>query len=291
MSFPLDDAERAAWTNLPATLAPRQGMAFGDMTDSQLGLVHTLWAAGYSSTGWERAQGVIDNEAYNQDLGDVNSDVGDYYITMFDEPSETDPWAVQLDGHHLVANFSVVGDRYDLVPAFWGVSPTEVLEGRFKGLRPLGDVVDAGLAFMQSIEAFHDQALVSEQDHGGMLAGGGNDERIPETATGVSGADLSQDQRDALMEVIRLHVEDLQSTQAAERMAEIEAGMEETYFAWFGPISDSRAWYFRIHGPSVWIELDHVTATHVHIVYRDPKNDYGADWLSTHRSEHPHPHP
>ncbi len=100
---------------------------------------------------------------------------------------------------------------------------------------------------------------------------------------------MTDAQRAALLELIGLHVEDLQSAQSAVRMAEVEAGLPETYFAWFGPIAEGAAWYFRVHGPTVWIELDHVSATHVHTVYRDPQNDYGLDWLKTHRSSHPHP--
>ena len=131
VSFDLDDLERSEWSNLPASIRPRAGMAFGDMSAEQLSLVHAVWAAGYSETGWSRAQGVISNEQYNQDLGDPNFDPDLYYITLFDEPSAETPWAVQLDGHHLVSNFTVVGDRFDMVPAFWGVSPTEITDGKF----------------------------------------------------------------------------------------------------------------------------------------------------------------
>ena len=287
-SFDLGDAERQAWSNLPATIVSREGLAFGEMSADQLALMHAVWAAGYSETGWTRAQGVIDNEQYNEDLGDPNFDSDLYYITIFDEPSAKTPWALQLDGHHLVSNFTVVGDRFDMVPAFWGVSPTEVTDGQFKGLRPLGDTVDAGLAFMQSIEALHDQAWISEEDHAGLVVGPGMDGRFPDEHDGVPASGMTEAQRAALLELIGLHVQDLQSTQASARMEEVEAGLDETYFAWFGPIDEGAPWYFRIEGPTVWIELDHVNATHVHTVYRDPHNDYGSDWLKTHRSSHPH---
>lgn len=51
---------------------------------------------------------------------------------------------------------------------------------------------------------------------------------------------------------------------------------------------------YRVHGPSILIEfvreptVDGSPANHVHAIVRDPRNDYGEDWLKRHYQEHSH---
>lgn len=69
---------------------------------------------------------------------------------------------------------------------------------------------------------------------------------------------------------------------AAARMAELKADLNETWFAWSGattaaPGSNITA-YYRIQGPHVVIEYAPQggdPALHLHTMYRDPTNDYG----------------
>ena len=57
-------------------------------------------------------------------------------------------------------------------------------------------------------------------------------------------------------------------------------GIGETYFEWKGPTSKGSAAYFRVQGPSVWIEYAPQGDTdHIHTVVRNPKNDYGSALL------------
>ena len=65
---------------------------------------------------------------------------------------------------------------------------------------------------------------------------------------------------------------------AEARMAEIRANLPETYFAWSGPTSAGSPAYFRIQGPTLVLEFapQEGTLDHVHGIYRDPTNDYGA---------------
>lgn len=71
------------------------------------------------------------------------------------------------------------------------------------------------------------------------------------------------------------------------RLAEIEAGLDETYFLWSGPTTHAAgkngSSYYRIQGPKVVIEFSPQgvggdPTNHVHTVYRDPINDYGHTW-------------
>jgi len=68
---------------------------------------------------------------------------------------------------------------------------------------------------------------------------------------------------------------------AAARTAEIQSTLSQTYLAWYGPTTQGSAAYFRITGPTIVIEyspqeMGGDPANHIHGVYRDPTNDYGA---------------
>ena len=60
-------------------------------------------------------------------------------------------------------------------------------------------------------------------------------------------------------------------------MDEIKKNVGETWFAWSGPIEKGSAAYFRIQGPTLVIEYaPQNSVDHIHTIYRDPTNDYGA---------------
>lgn len=67
-------------------------------------------------------------------------------------------------------------------------------------------------------------------------------------------------------------------------MAEIKAGLYDTWFAWSGPTTHepgrNGSAYYRIQGPKLIIEFSPQRVggdptMHVHTIYRDPTNDYG----------------
>ena len=63
--------------------------------------------------------------------------------------------------------------------------------------------------------------------------------------------------------------------------ANLGASTNATYFSWRGPTTAGSAVYFRIQGPSLFIEyspqnLGGSAANHIHAMYREFSNDYGA---------------
>ena len=65
-------------------------------------------------------------------------------------------------------------------------------------------------------------------------------------------------------------------------MAPVKASLNQTWFAWMGPSNASGA-YFRVTNPTMILEfspqdLGGDATNHVHSMYRDPTNDYGAGW-------------
>ena len=80
-----------------------------------------------------------------------------------------------------------------------------------------------------------------------------------------------------LLELIAAWVNILNEDTAAARMAEIKTALADTYFAWSGPTTNGSQAYFRIQGPTVVIEYaPQGSVDHIHTIYRDPTNDYGA---------------
>ena len=60
-------------------------------------------------------------------------------------------------------------------------------------------------------------------------------------------------------------------------MTEIKSHLNDTFLAWSGPTTNGSAAYFRIQGPTLVIEYAPQNGVdHIHTIYRDPTNDYGA---------------
>ena len=106
-----------------------------------------------------------------------------------------------------------------------------------------------------------------------------------------------------LLELIGLYVGNMDDGHAAVKMAEVEAHIGDTWFAWVGGTADDAVFYYRILSPVILIEFDHQnpvgtlmknqagqpTRDHIHTVVRTPNgNDYGKDLLRQHLERHPH---
>ena len=86
-------------------------------------------------------------------------------------------------------------------------------------------------------------------------------------------------ERTMLLDLAREWVDILGSDAAAAKMKEIEGNIASTYFAWAGPTTNGKGAYFRIQGPTVFIEYapqgsGDANVDHIHTIYRDPANDY-----------------
>ena len=58
-----------------------------------------------------------------------------YHLTVMGEPSATEPWGWQLDGHHLVINYFVLGDQVVMTPTFMGSEPVTATAGSTRAPR------------------------------------------------------------------------------------------------------------------------------------------------------------
>jgi hypothetical protein len=81
-----------------------------------------------------------------------------------------------------------------------------------------------------------------------------------------------------------VYIEQLPEDLARIARAKIAARIEDVHFAWAGSDRRREGHYYRLHGPSIVVEYDNTqdSANHVHAVWRDPEDDFGAELLATH---------
>ena len=105
----------------------RQGVSFKEMSEAQREAAIELLRASLSAKGLQQSQDIM---RLNHTLGELNNDFeqygeGKYWITVMGEPSATEPWGWQLDGHHLVINYFVLGDQVVMTPDLHGFGARE----------------------------------------------------------------------------------------------------------------------------------------------------------------------
>ena len=149
-------------------------------------------------------------------------------------------------------------------------------------MRPLGRETDKAFALLSALdETQRKQAILGFQVRDLVLGPGRDGQMIqPE---GIKGSDLSEKQREMLLDLASEWSGIMHEAVANTKMEEMKNNVAETWFAWSGPTDQAGLAYFRIQGPTVIIEYapqgrDENAMMHIHTIYRDPTNDYGAKW-------------
>jgi Protein of unknown function (DUF3500) len=299
-----DDRQRARWSNLPVPMVPRGGISLRELTPVQRSAAMALVASALSTRGFEKVQQIMqgDEELKNRGPGGGNGnpphganlpagpmfgkDV--YYISILGTPSENNPWMLQFGGHHLALNVNIAGDRGVLTPTLTGAQPAlYTMNGKI--VRPLGKESDKAFALLQSLDDKQRKQAILSYRLADLVLGPGQDGKtiVPE---GLKASAMTEPQRGMLLALIAEWADIIHESAAASRMAELKADIDETWFAWSGPVTvkpgSNITAYYRIQGPHVVIEYAPQTlggdpAMHVHTMYRDPTNDYGRKLTAT----------
>ena len=298
--FAISDPEWRDWSNVDVGIFPRRGISLEEMNEEQKESAWKLLAVALSAEGLEQTQNIMKTE---QTLFEINGEpirygTEKYYITMMGIPSPDNPWGFQLDGHHLVINYFVLGDQVVMTPAFWGGEPVYADAGMYLGNHILQEEQNTGLRLMQSLDSGQRQrATIEASKVRNDQVAAANQDNLVLDYEGIKGSDLNSQQRLQLLNVIRSFVGALREPHAEVTMEEIGQHIDNTYFAWVGESKDDSVFYYRIHSPVILIEFDHQgpvgtlhknpagvpTRDHIHTVVRTPNgNDYGKDLLAQH---------
>jgi hypothetical protein len=302
--FPVEDPEWRKWMNQHFYV--RQGVSFETMTEDQRTAALDLMKTSLSAKGMQLSRDIM---RLNHTLGELNGDnfeeYGEwlYWITVMGEPSATEPWGWQLDGHHLVINYFVLGDQVVMTPLFVGSEPARAEAGKYAGTAILEAERSKGLELLRSLnEAQRQMAVIRMSKDGNDNLAEAFRDNVDLEYAGIPASLMSTGQRQALLDLAGLYVGNLRDGHAAVRMAEVERHLDDTYFAWIGGDRDEDVFYYRVFSPVILIEFDHQEPAnlrhlhpplpnrqHIHALIRTPNgNDYGKDLLRQHYLQHPH---
>ena len=215
-------------------------------------------------------------------MGSPNFGRDNYYLAFFGAPSLTEPWMIQFGGHHLAINMTIAGKSNVLTPSLPAAQPA-IYKLNGETVRPLGRENDKSFALINSLDAAQQKQAILNYQVGDLVLGPTEDGKTIEPE-GIKAGSLTAAQQQMLLDLAREWVGILNDEAAAAKMAEIKANLPETWFAWSGPTTNGSAAYFRIQGPTLLIEYSPqrsrgsggLDPTHIHAIYRDPTNDYGA---------------
>lgn len=206
-----------------------------------------------------------------------------YFIAILGDPAGDAPWQLQFGGHHLgVLHTYEGGTEIAATPNFIGIEPKVWVQDG-ETYAPLTDDRDAMTAMLAALSEDELASAKLDATFSDVLLGPGQDGQFPEEKSGLSVADLSEDQQALVLAAIESWVGDTAASSAEVIMDQYEADLGETYISYSGnPTLDHHADYVRIDGPGVWIEFvcqngvifgDQI---HYHTIWRDHVNDYGA---------------
>ncbi len=303
--FAIDDIEWRKWMNQDFYV--RQGMGFQDMNDKQREAAFAILRAGLSAKGLQLSRDIM---RLNETLGELTGNMpryGEwaYWLTVMGEPSSDKPWGFQMDGHHLIINYFVLGDQVVMTPLFVGSEPVIATSGKYKGLKILQEEQALGLKMVQALNEDQRKKAILDKNKTGNnnLTEAFKDNAVIDYA-GLKGSDLTAAQKTQYLHLISQFIDNLDSGHARVKMEDVRKHLDNTYFAWIGGTETESVYYYRIHSPVVLIEFDHQRPAgltpfsknpqlpdheHIHIVVRTPNgNDYGKDLLRQHLLAHPH---
>lgn len=312
-TLPLDDAAWRRWSNIHAFIM-RHGVLLESLTQNQREQTLGLLQATLSLSGFQTARDIM---RLNHTLGEITGSWDQYgewlyWLSIFGTPSLEEPWGWQLDGHHLNVNCLVLRDQVVMTPMFMGSEPTYAPIGAYAGTRVFEAEEQAALDFMRGLsDAQREQAVLYTSIRSTEVSNprwaptadriqtGAQRDNAQLAYEGLRVDGLSSTQREQLLALIEVYVGRMRSGHDRVRMAEVQAHLDQTSVAWYGGLEDDSTFYYRIHGPVLLIEFDHLRGvaldndeperTHIHTVMRTPNgNDYGQDLLRQHYARFPH---
>ena len=271
---------RSQWTNTP----PRDnedGVRLGSCDRKALERVCDLLATSLSDDGYAKMRDIMlaDDQLLRNGRPRRGFGAENFWLGFFGEPKADGAWGLQFDGHHLALNLAFDGEEMSLSPSFVGTQPARY-NRKGKTIIPLREVTRRAQILLDSLSQKHRDIAVFSPHRKQLETGPGHDGEV----TKVRGLDcslLEQSQQRMLARLIEAYVQDLPPEHAKARMQEIREEIPKMHFAWFGKTKHPADMSYRIQGPTVLIEyacqdLGGDPLNHLHTMYRNPKNEYGA---------------
>jgi hypothetical protein len=214
--FPVDDPEWRKWMNQHFYI--RQGTGFDEMTEAQREAAFGLLRTSLSAEGFQQSRDIM---RLNHTLGELNNNNFDeygewfYWMTVMGTPSEKEPWGWQLDGHHLIINYFILGDQVVMTPTFMGSEPVTATSGTFKGTTVLQDEQNKGLALINALDAAQRQkAIFDASKTGNNNVSEAFKDNVVLDYAGIRAAELNTKQQEQLLDLIGAYVRNMRDGHA-----------------------------------------------------------------------------
>jgi len=305
-----DTTQKTRWSNLPSGIFQRVGLRLGDLSPVQRTAVMSLLRTALSPMGYQKVTDIMHGDDVLRQTdggrggpgarrgpggpppggappngpgpgraaggGGVVFGEEEYYLAFLGTPSTSTPWMLQFGGHHLAINLTLGGSQASMTPSLPATQPASyTIEGRT--VRPLGAENDKAFALVNALDSTQRGQAILKYRVADLVLGPGQDGKTIQPE-GVRASSLTAAQQTMLLEVIREWAGMMNEAFAEPRLAELKENLPQTWFAWSGPTTNGSAAYFRIQGPTLVIEYapQQGSVDHIHTIYRDPTNDYGA---------------
>jgi hypothetical protein len=278
----------AIWSNFPVSITQRPGIELGSLNAKQREAATNLLKLVLSAKGYEKVEQIMGSDQALADAGtDFVAGKDHYLIGIFGTPDDKKPWMVEFGGHHLGLNVVIAGSQGALTPTLTGAQPA-VYTVNGKTIRVLAQENDKAFDLLHTFNAAELKKAVLNYSVGDLVLGPGHDGQaiVPE---GLKGSEMTAGQREMLLSLITEWSGIINNAYQSARLAELKAGLNDTYFAWSGPSTHAAGRngtaYYRIQGPNVIIEFapqgtNGDLDNHVHTIYRDPGNEYGSAYTT-----------
>lgn len=317
--FALSDEERRTFWHY--TPIPRDGLPLAEMDRPQQQLAQRLVASGLSEGGFGITSVIMGlettldmRESWTRPLPGRDSRL--YYVRIFGEPGDQEPWGWSFEGHHISLNYTIAnGQIVAPTPTFFGANPAGSPLGKNGMLRPLASIEDLARDLMHTLdEGQRANAIIANAAppdivttnraylaESVLLSGPkaidewrGREHvhdheldklRYSSTSQGLASAALNGGQQELLMTLVGEYIHRMPDELAELEMRKLQE-VESTplHFAWAGGLERGQGHYYRIQGGHFLVEYDNTQdeANHIHSVWRNPHSDFGADLLAHH---------
>lgn len=288
------DAEEKStgWSNFPVTFVQRSGVNLTDLTEEQQAAALNVLKNLLNDDAYQMIEDIMASDQYLNDESNTTEDsLGQYYIAFFGDPSSDSGWSIQFGGHHIGINATFSDGAITFAPTHLGTQPSEWTNEDGETVAALSNMYETAFAFYDSLTEEQQAQLYQGEELDSMVCAPGSTCDYP-TGTGLKGSDLTDEQKELLLDVIANWVGLADEETTETELDAIRETLDDTYINWSGATeydtSTGDGIYFQISGPKVYIEFANqqgsagadingvITAGwgHIHTIYRDPTNDY-----------------
>ena len=285
-SFEFKNKERENWHFVPMD---RKGVRFDALKPHQQHLAFGLLGTGLTQKGLMTATQIMTLEEILRSRGGDPKvrNTEKYNIAIFGSPSPTKPWGWRFEGHHLSLNFSLLGDKVVGLPAFYGTNPAELKKGPLKGMRPLGEIEDAGRQLAKDLIKADMSPVFSEKAPKEILTAQDSTAKAQQIM-GTTSDKMNGEQVKQILAIVSQVASMQRGEITNESLRKINTMQrKKLHFAWGGSLERNGPHYFRIQGVDFIVEYANTQndANHAHLVWRDLKDDFARDSLKKHYLE------